>query len=345
MHPVHQKLLDAVIQKAELCCPGAVDLIGLYGSCATGDTHQRSDLDLLILINRPEGRAVSDAFVLEDSGVGYDLYCTTWEGLEEDARCPHAHLGKLMDAQIVWVGNPRALTRLEDLRQQAKALLASSRRFVPARQALSAAKQCYADCLLSGNLSEMRYHAGGAVSMALDALMLYHGRYFQKSVRRTFEETDDLALPFDLRQLVHNVITAGEKENLREALTALLSALCGVMTFPAENAAPDGGILAGTWEEAVSNWRGKLWDACRREDPFAAFINLVFCQHFFREVAGDTGLSAPDVLEAFRPEDLSAAAAAFDRALEQWRLQCDRAGTCLRRFAHVDAFLEEYLRK
>ena len=156
MHPVHQKLLDAVIQKAEICCPGAVDLIGLYGSCATGDTHPRSDLDLLILINRPEGRAVSDAFVLEDSGVGYDLYCTTWESLEEDARCPHAHLGKLMDAQIVWVGDPRAVERLEELRRQAKALLASPRRFVPARQALTAAKQCYAECLLSGSLAEMR---------------------------------------------------------------------------------------------------------------------------------------------------------------------------------------------
>ena len=340
MHPVHQKLLDAVIQKAETCCPGAVDLIGLYGSCTTGDTHDLSDLDLLILINRPEGRAVSDAFVLEDTGIGYDLYCTTWEGLEEEARCPHAHLGKLMDASVVWVGNPQAPARLEALRQQAKELLASPGRFVPAGQALAAAKQCYADCLLSGRLSEMRYHAGGAVSMALDALMLYHGRYFQKSIRRTFDETDGLGLPFDLRQLVQAVVWAGEGETLCAALTALMTAVCGVMTFQKEKAALDGAALAGTWEEAVSNWRGKLWDAHRRGDPYAAFINLVFCQHYFREIGADM-----DLLETFRPEELPAAAAAFDGALEQWRQTCAAAGAQPRRFAHVDDFLKNYLSK
>ena len=49
MNNINQKLIDAVIEKAEKVCPGSVALIGIYGSVATGDAYEKSDLDLLIL--------------------------------------------------------------------------------------------------------------------------------------------------------------------------------------------------------------------------------------------------------------------------------------------------------
>ena len=47
----NQKIIDAVVKKANIVCPGALALIGIYGSFMTGDFHEKSDLDLLILIN------------------------------------------------------------------------------------------------------------------------------------------------------------------------------------------------------------------------------------------------------------------------------------------------------
>ena len=47
----NQKIIDAVVKKANTVCPGALALIGIYGSFMTGDFHEKSDLDLLILIN------------------------------------------------------------------------------------------------------------------------------------------------------------------------------------------------------------------------------------------------------------------------------------------------------
>ena len=46
----NQKIIDAVLEKEKALCPGAVALIGIYGSFLTGDIHPLSDLDLLILI-------------------------------------------------------------------------------------------------------------------------------------------------------------------------------------------------------------------------------------------------------------------------------------------------------
>ena len=56
----------------------------------------RSDLDLLILINDDAGWQLDQGFILDDTMIGYDIYCTSWEMLAEEAECRHAHLAKLM---------------------------------------------------------------------------------------------------------------------------------------------------------------------------------------------------------------------------------------------------------
>jgi predicted nucleotidyltransferase len=51
----NQRIIQAVKTKADLVCPGAVDLIAIVGSFASGDYHEKSDLDLLIVINQDSG--------------------------------------------------------------------------------------------------------------------------------------------------------------------------------------------------------------------------------------------------------------------------------------------------
>ena len=47
----NQRIIQAVKAKASLVCPGAVDLIAIVGSFANGEYHEKSDLDLLVIIN------------------------------------------------------------------------------------------------------------------------------------------------------------------------------------------------------------------------------------------------------------------------------------------------------
>ena len=105
MDSVNQKIIDAVIAKAEKVCPDSLALIGIYGSVATGDAYEKSDLDLLILIENDEGWQLGIGFILDDSNIGYDIYCTNWDGLKYDAECHHAQISKLMDSKIVYVKN------------------------------------------------------------------------------------------------------------------------------------------------------------------------------------------------------------------------------------------------
>ena len=40
----NRKIVDAIINKAEIVCPGALALIGIYGSFMTGEYNEKSDL-------------------------------------------------------------------------------------------------------------------------------------------------------------------------------------------------------------------------------------------------------------------------------------------------------------
>lgn len=82
---------------------------------------------LMILINDRNGWVLADGFILDDIDVGYDIYCTDWDMLEEDAQCNHAHISKLFDSVIVYCKDKNSLKRLNELKRKAAETLASDR--------------------------------------------------------------------------------------------------------------------------------------------------------------------------------------------------------------------------
>ena len=47
--------------------------------------------------------------------MGHDIYCTNWEGLRQDARYEHPHIGKLMDSRIMYCADEKYREELEKL--------------------------------------------------------------------------------------------------------------------------------------------------------------------------------------------------------------------------------------
>nr|WP_246318128.1 nucleotidyltransferase domain-containing protein [Paenibacillus taichungensis] len=66
-----------VIERAKRDFLDDIAIIGLTGSFSTGDFHEKSDLDLIIINNTERGWGISDCFILDD--VGYDIYCTPFK--------------------------------------------------------------------------------------------------------------------------------------------------------------------------------------------------------------------------------------------------------------------------
>ena len=343
MLPVHKTIVDAVIRKADALCPDSLALIGLYGSAATGDLHGKSDLDLLILIKDDKGWQLGKGFILEDSGIGYDIYCTNWDMLEGEAACEHAHLTKLMDSVIVYVRDEEAMHKLEELRKQAASVLNSDARFEKAQALMENAKKAYADCFLGESLSQVRLSAGGVLFYLVDAVMLFNGTYFRKGVKRTYEELHALKLPFDLPALLENVVCAKSVEEIRAAVTQLMRITQSYMTRPAEKQAPNPG-LAGTYEEMFSNWRNKMPEAAASGNAFASFMNTLSFQFMLCGIASQVQMEEIDLMGSFDAADLQANAQRFDEALQAYLAVYKAAGIEPVYYADAEEFVSDYLK-
>ena len=360
---VNKAIIDAIIEKSERICPDSLALIGVYGSTATGDTYEKSDLDLMILINDDRGWQLARGFILDDSQIGYDLYCTTWEALEEEANCEHANLSKLMDSQILYVKDRTAPQRLEKLREKARTILSSQTRVEMAQAAFLQASESCLQCMKLQNLSDLRTIASDVILYTLNAVMLYNGTYFRRGVKRTFEEVAGLNLPFDMKELLLGVVMREEISAIKEALGKVMQAVGEYlsMAFPMESsvdfsvedaqveivaepkAAPSPDNIRGTYEEMFSNWRNKMYEAAERGDVYASFMNLTSLQYMLDDIAAEVDTPDPKIMEAFDPKDLMKNAVAYDRAMEEYRQAYDRAGIQVVRYGNLEDFLVSYL--
>jgi len=155
----NKKLIDMVIERAKRDFPEDIALIGLTGSFNTGDFHEKSDLDLIIVNNTERGWEIGSCFILDD--VGYDIYCTPWETrLAQQAILENPGVSSLTDLQILYCAKPEYLDKFNALRQQALDMMAKSigiECITRAKKHIDLAKQNYADVMLSNDEGTIRY--------------------------------------------------------------------------------------------------------------------------------------------------------------------------------------------
>lgn len=345
MNDRNKKIIDAIIKKADVLCPDSLALIGVYGSVATGDEYEKSDLDLMILINDENGQVLADGFIIDDVDIGYDIYCTSWDMLEKDAQCDHAHLSKLFDSMIVYCKDKNTLKRLNEIRRKAAELLASDRRYEKADKAYSDAKKLLAEVYLVQSLSKARSCAGAAISFIENALMLYNGQYFRKGTKRALDELKQLKLPFDLETRILAVIQAETVEKIRARLTEVFVLTDEYLQVPKKKELPSAKNLRGTYEEMYSNWKNKMAEAADRNDVYSSFMNLLSLQYMFHEITECIAVDDLEIMDKFNSHKLEENVDVFDQALNMYLAEYEKAGICPRHFENVTAFVEDYNKK
>ncbi len=342
MNDRNEKMIDIVIKKAEALCPDSLALIGVYGSVITGDEYEKSDLDLMILINDENGQVLADGFIIDDVGIGYDLYCTNWDMLENDAQCDHAHLSKLFDTVIVYCKDKSALKRLDEIRRKAVELLASNRRYEKADQAYGDAKKMLAEVYLAQSLSKARSCAGAAIEFIENAVMLHNGRYFRKGTKRALDELKQLGLPFDLETRILAVIQSETVEKIRAELTEIFILADEYLQVPKKKERPSAENLRGMYEEMYSNWKNKMAEAADRDDVYSSFMNVLSLQWMFYEIAEYIAVDDFEIMDKFNPKNLEENVDVFDQALNKYLAEYEKVGICPKHFGSMTEFIESY---
>ena len=342
MNRVNQKIVDAVIEKSKKVCPDSLALIGVYGSVATGEEYEKSDLDLLLLIQDDEGWKLGTGFLLNDSRVGYDLYCTNWEGLRFDAECHHAQISKLMDSKIVYIKSQEAYQELCKLREQAKAFLESEERFQRVNELIEKAKISYANAHLHETLGQVRLDAYEAMLFLSNAMMLYHGVYFKRGVKRTFEELAKLPVGKEFSNHMRRVSASKDISELRTLLRNLILYAEGHVRQEHEKAEPSESI-SGTYEEMYSNWRNKVEEAAVNYDVFSSFMNMCSLNRMLSDISSEVNIGTYNIMEEYNPDCLEDNVRIYDEYLEKYEEIYKKAGVTVKRFSDIDEFVADYL--
>ena len=350
----NQKIIDAIIEKEKTLCPGAVALIGIYGSFQTGDIHPLSDLDLLILINDDRGWQLGKTFIQDDLGVGHDIYCTNWEGLMQDARYEHPHIGKLMDSRIVYCTDEAYRAELEKLRDDVRKTLAEpfgEADCEKAEKELKEAQCCFAEAMTGEDLAEVRRRAGGVIYYAENAVALLNKTYFRLGVKRRYEELNAMGKkPENLCGMIEDILAAETADSVKERLTLLMKELTACFRQARQSLQPEkkpacAETLSGTYEEMFSNWHGKMALAAETGDRHLAFMSMESLNEMLADISNAVEIGTYDVLRAYDPNDLKKTAEGFDKILLQYLREYEKAGMKAEHYADIDAFASAYLNK
>lgn len=348
----NNRIIEAILEKEKTLCPGAVALIGIYGSFQTGDIHPLSDLDLLILINDDRGWQLGSSFIQDDPGIGHDIYCTSWESLRQDACYTHPHISKLMDSRIVYCADEKYRTELEKLRDQVRKTLAESFGEEDCRKAeneLKEARCCYADAMTADGLSDVRRYAGGTIYFAENAVALLNKTYFRRGVKRRYEELNAMEKrPENLCGMIEDILTAATAKSAKEKLSQLMKELNVCFQKARQSiqqakkpAGPE--TLSGTYEEMYSNWHGKMIQAAELGDRHLAFMSLVSLNEMMSGISSEVDIKSYDALSVYDPGNLRKTAEGFETLLKNYLQEYDRAGIKANRFPGLDAFVASYL--
>ncbi len=348
----NEKIINAVIEKADRVCPGVLALIGIYGSFLTGDFHEKSDLDLLILINDDRGWQLGCGFIQDDLQVGHDIYCTTWEQLQRDAGYEHPNISKLMNARIVYCTDEKYKERLEVLRQNASDILAApftEEDYKKAEKQLREAEHSYTMAMISEHMSDVLDSAGNVIYYVENAIAMLNKKYFHYGVKRAYEELNAMQCrPERLCDRIESILSATSATAVKEHLTLLMKETIAVFlqvkeTVGGQKEAVAGDTLVGTYEEMYSNWRNKMYEAATTGNRHLAFMSLVSLNAMFSEIGSEVDIGRYDALRGYEPQDLYKTAKACDEILGEYLDEYRRAGIQVMHEADIDAFVRDYV--
>lgn len=327
-------------------------MIGIYGSFESGDFYEKSDLDLLVLINDDNGRQLSCTFIQDDLRVGHDIYCTTWDNLEYDALYNNPNISKLMDSKIVYYADAKYLEKLETLRKKVKDSLSaplSKEDWLKAEKMMKEAEHFYLMTMLAEDMPDIRVQAGYTVYYIENAVAMLNKKYFRYGTKRVYEELELMEnKPYRLCEMIESVLSGNSSEQVKMSLTVLVQETMRVFkkvneAFSIQKKPVTADPVRGTYEEMFSNWRNKMYAAADCDNIHLAFMSMISLNAMISDLGDEFDIADYNVFDGYYPQDLRRTAQAFDELITEYLREYEKAGLQVEQYRDIDEFVTQYL--
>lgn len=345
----NEAIIKAVKSKAERVCPGAIDLIAVTGSFHSGNYYEKSDLDLLIVINDKSGQNVSKCFILGDTA--HDIYCHTWGKLEKMAEYPSPHVIKLLDVDIVYCASEEAEQRYSLLRKNLLEILQrplDRNDLEKVKRYFQSALEEFARLCIEEDFSHCKYLSSRIIYYIEYVLYILNKAYMKDGIQGIPRELCALKqLPNQFEELYFSLIRADNLTKLRQSARELLKNTDTLISQMEESLLPKKEIsaaaLCGSYEEIYSNWKNKMRRAADTDDQYLSLMTAASCQAFYDEMFQEYQMERFDLFADFDINDQSRSADCFDSVMERWRELYKTVSLPVCRYDRTEDFEKDYL--
>jgi hypothetical protein len=347
----NDRLISMVIERAKRDFPDDIAIIGLTGSFSTGDFHEKSDLDLIIINNTAQGWGISSCFILED--VGYDIYCTPWETrIEDQANLESPMISCLIDLELLYCAKPEYLDKLSLYKQRALDALAKpigSECISRAKKNIDIAKQEYTNTLLSEDIGAVRYASCEVVYNLVNALTQLNNTYFKRGLKRYLEEIATYRyVPDDFENIYMAVIDAKTIVEIRSASYRFLESVNDLYNQMYKDfviqPVPTYDNLGGTYEELWCNSRNKVIASVELNDKSYAYYVAMGIQNFLDEMTESRGTKKFDIMQYFDTDHLQLFKEQFLQVMDEYLEEYNKVGRKVERYDTFEELYNEYMK-
>ena len=346
----NEKLINMVIERAKRDFPDDIAIIGLTGSFSTGDFHEKSDLDLIIINNTNRGWGIASCFILDD--VGYDIYCTPWETrIEEQANLKSPMISCLIDLQILYCSKPEYMEKFSAYRKKALDALAKpigKECIERAKKCIDYAKQEYANTLLADDIGAARYAASEVVYNLINALVNLNNTYFKRGVKRYMEELMTYQyIPKDLERIYMDIVEAKTMEEIRDTSYIMLKSIVELhqkmyMDFVQQPVVTYDN-LRGTYEELWCNYRNKIIANVELNDKVYVYHVASGAQEYLDAMTHNIGTKKFDLMKHFDADNLLSFKETFLRIMDEYLEEYRGTGRMVERYETYEQLYHQYM--
>ena len=345
----NNQIMNAIISKMKRDCPGCVDLIGISGSFYTGDIHEKSDLDLLIIINDDKANIISSCFILD--GVGFDIYCSKWDRLEHMAEFKDPYSGKLIDLKIVYTLDKKVEERYYQLQSKLMDKLnspLSKLDIEKAKDYLRKAECEYINVMTNDDMALCRYSSALFLNHLEFSLYMLNKKFVKHGIKRIPQEIENMhILPEKFLKLHNNIVCAESVSNIKTSCTEILKIMKKCFKDFEDNGKERKEItaddLVGTYEEIYSNWYSKMFHSIEINSPYLSFQTLSSCQNFYNMMSENFSIDNINIIDKFSHSDLNAATDYFSKGMEEYLKLYKKHNVNVKNYQTIENFEKDYL--
>ncbi|SEN97001.1 nucleotidyltransferase domain-containing protein [Paenibacillus sp. OV219] len=346
----NERLIKMVIERAKRDFPDDIAIIGLTGSMRTGDFHEKSDLDLIIINNTDRAWGISYCFILDE--VGYDMYCTPWDTrIQAQASLESPGVSSLTDLEILYYAKTEDLEKFNKFRQKALDALAKpigEECLIRAKKWIDIAKQEYSATMLADDIGSVRHASAGVIYNLVNALVSMNNTCIKRGIKRYLEEICMYRyIPDDLESLYMTVIEANTIEGIRHASLTILRSVTELhrtmCTSFLVKPTPTFDNLRGTYEELWCNCRNKIMNSVETNDTSYAFHAALGAQEYLDEMAAVKGTPRFDLMQHFDASELQGMKEKFLQMMDEYLDEYVKVGRKVERYDTIEQLYAQYM--